>query len=165
MGDDRNFVEFWQSAPGDANKALRGEDPSPDKSQVATRDSWEGLTEMPGNCVKVSLRAELDAASMDLLRRGHIPEEMEDHWFMYCDEEKIRYFRSWSGIIIFEASYRSSGSGYVITDLLVNPEGINLNGKKEGETRNLFLSLVAADIGADWKRFWPRFVLSSSSKG
>ena len=37
---------------------------------------------------------------------GHIPEVMEDHWFMYCDENSINYFRSWTGNQIFKGYYR-----------------------------------------------------------
>jgi hypothetical protein len=41
-------------------------------------------------------RIEVDAEDMEILRKGHIPNAQEDHWFMYCDDEHIRYYRSWT---------------------------------------------------------------------
>ena len=41
----------------------------------------------------------ISAEAMQEVRYGHIPEAMEDHWFMYCDESTIRYHRSWKGYL------------------------------------------------------------------
>lgn len=40
----------------------------------------------------------ISAEAMDIIRKGHIPEAQENHWFMYCDDEYIRDYRSWKRI-------------------------------------------------------------------
>ena len=65
---------------------------------------------------------DVSEADMDILRRGHIPDAMEDHWFMYCDDKAIRYYRSWTGMPAFEARYVKTNLGAKITSLKMNRE-------------------------------------------
>ena len=51
---------------------------------------------------------------------GHIPEVMEDHWFMYCDDNSINYYRSWTEIQIFKAYYKLIDNEYVIYNIEIN---------------------------------------------
>lgn len=54
------------------------------------------------------------------LSMRHAPEEMEDRWFMYCDDDVINYYRSWTGIKIFAGHFRRENDAYVIYSLDVN---------------------------------------------
>lgn len=95
----------------------------PDKTKIATKDSWSTEPWPEENDITF-MKTDIDVseADMDILRRGHIPDAMEDHWFMYCDDKAIRYYRSWTGMPAFEARYVKTNLGAKITSLKMNRE-------------------------------------------
>ena len=44
---------------------------------------------------------------LEYVKLGHRPLEMEDHFFMYYDDNdnSINYYRSWTGIQVYKAYY------------------------------------------------------------
>lgn len=63
---------------------------------------------------------------------------MEDHWFMYCDESTIRYYRSWTGFCIYVAKYVDNGDSCKITELMVNRDPEQYRGKTNNYDAALF---------------------------
>jgi hypothetical protein len=83
---------------------------------------------------------------------------MEDHWFMFCDDEYIRYYRSWTGMCAFEAHYYKKFDHYIVDELCIN-QGLaefGVNGDKSGEA--LFTYLLTAEIGDDATRAWETYL-------
>ena len=39
------------------------------------------------------------------IKRGIVPEEMEEKWFIYFEDDKLYFHRSWSGSLIFIATF------------------------------------------------------------
>jgi hypothetical protein len=104
-------------------------------------------------------RIEVDAEDMEILRKGHIPNAQEDHWFMYCDDEHIRYYRSWTGMCAFEAHYRKMADGsYLIDHLTINKNitEFGVNGDKPAQV--LFVYLLTAETGGDERRAWNDYI-------
>lgn len=89
--------------------------------RIATPKSWK-TKPMPEQHVTVPLGIHLTEKQMTRIRPGHIPEDMGDHWFMYCTEDRIRFFRSWTGYFIFDAVYEKSSDGYTVTTLTINQD-------------------------------------------
>ncbi len=123
-------IYLWQTGLGDMNKYLKGENPLPDKSKKATIDSWKGCRKLT-KYKKIECNIILTPKEFKILSFGHIPEVMEDHWFMYCDENTINYFRSWTGIQIFKRYYKLQNDSYIIYSLEIN------NKKKEYSEENI----------------------------
>ena len=157
---------FWKLSLGNPNKVYEGEDPLPDKSKVAEASSWNiELKDDDGRPVVIPeedftvmpFRMALDREEMAVLRRGHIPEVQEDHWFMYCDEEYIRYYRSWTGMIGFEAHYLQEGDSYLVDRLKVNHHlcEFGLNGDEPAAF--FFRYLLVAELGKDSALAWNEF--------
>ena len=96
--------------------------------------------------------------AMAIIRKGHIPEVQEDHWFMYCDDEYIRYFRSWTGMCGFEAHYKKAEGGYVVDNLKMNHAlaEFGVNGDEAGAA--LFCYLVIAESGGDANEAWQNYL-------
>jgi ADP-ribosylglycohydrolase len=152
---------YWKLALGNSALAIEGKDPLPSKEVVATADSWktDPLPDNPQDVSRMGCQIELTAESMETLRRGHIPNVQEDHWFMYCDDEYIRYYRSWNGMCAYEAHYRKTAEGkYLIDHLTVNKKlsGYGVNGDKPAQV--LFLYLITAEIGGDEWRAWNDYI-------
>lgn len=153
-------IMFWKLALGDLNKIFEGKDPLPDKSKTATADDWqiEPMPDNPEDTAETDIDIKLTGYEMKVLRKGHIPAVMEDHWFMYCDEESIRYYRSWTGICAFEAKYRKTAKGFEIFRLKMN-KGLaefGVNGNDAGVA--LFKYLIAAETGGDADRAWQNYL-------
>lgn len=68
--------------------------------KIVTKSEWM-LQDMPKKTECFSLVNDLSAIEVDQLKRGHIPQEMEDKWFSYFEDNKLYVHRSWSGICIF----------------------------------------------------------------
>ena len=111
---------------------------------------------MPDKKVIIPLDITIPCKAMDIVRYGHIPEAMEDHWFMYCDDTAIRYYRSWTGICIYVAKYEDDGIQCRITELQVNRESSQYQGTDDEKDVALFMALLTEEYGGDASIFWEK---------
>ena len=144
---------MWKMGAGNSAKRFNGENPIPPKNKVATKNSWKNLP-MPNRNAVIPLDMALPSEVMRIIKYGHIPEAMEDHWFMYCDDDTIRYCRSWTGICIFEAKYEEYGDGYRITNLRVNRDPEQCKSSDIKKDVCLFLALLTEEYGGDASAYW-----------
>ncbi len=145
------------------NRMLRGEDPNPPKKEKTTADSWKRLP-MPPEHVVIPVGLKVDAGDWETIEMGHFPEEMEDHWFMYCDEKVCRWYRSWTGLCIYEAEYRKEGEQIVIGNLTVNRNPQEYGQTDDEADRFLFLALMAQEMGYNPEAYWKDFYNRTKSK-
>lgn len=76
--------------------------------KIATKDDWE-TEEMPTECESFELQRTFTQEQMDTLRRGNIPQAMEDKWFWYMDGDTLYAHRSWTGILIYIVAFHDNG--------------------------------------------------------
>ncbi len=153
-------IMHWKLGLGNFNKVLSGESPLPNKSKTATAKDWN-IEPMPNDVnetTEMPFDFRIPSEAMDIIRKGHIPEAMEDHWFMYCDDEYIRYYRSWTGMCAFEAHYKQDISDFVIDHLKMNHAlaEFGVNGDEAGTA--LFVYLVVAESGGDASGAWDNYL-------
>ncbi len=145
---------LWKLGLGHMGKHFTGADPMPDRRQTATRSSWK-IEDMPREGVStLHTSIFLTEQEMQILRRGHIPEAMEDHWFMYCDAEYIRYYRSWTGACAFEAHFVPAGELWRIDTVVVNHTIADFGANRDATALSLFLYLLKAETGGDADAAW-----------
>lgn len=151
-------IMLWKLGLGHMGKFFNGENPLPDKTQRATRYSWKIETMPERDVTTLKVDIQISDADMRIIRRGHIPEAQEDHWFMYCDTEHIRYFRSWTGMCAYEAHYTRVDDHWHIDRLTVNHAlcEFGVNGDEPGEY--LFVYLLTAETGADATPQWDAYL-------
>lgn len=153
-------IMHWKLGLGNFNKQISGESPLPNKSKTATLNDWK-TESMPNNSEDVSevtMNFMIPSEPMKIIQKGHIPESQEDHWFMYCDEEYIRYFRSWTGMCSFEAHYIKEGEDYLIDKLRINRNlaEFGVNGDEAGTA--LFRYLIIAESGGNSEKAWNDYI-------
>ena len=159
MSNDKiKALMMWTMGTGNSAKRFNGENPIPAKTKVATKDSWKTLP-MPESNTTIPMNVTISSEDMAVVKMGHIPSAMEDHWFMYCDENTIRYYCSWTGICIFVAKYERCGEQYRITELTVNREQEQYGCTDNEHDVALFLVLLTEEFGGDASEFW-RIVLT-----
>ena len=152
-GDGIKALKMWTMGAGNSALRFNGENPIPAKTKVATKDSWKTLP-MPECNITIPMDVTISREAMAVVKMGHIPSAMEDHWFMYCDESSIRYYRSWTGICIFVAKYEECGEQYKITELTVNREQGQYQSSDKEHDVALFLALLTEEFGGDASEFW-----------
>lgn len=119
------------------------------------KDSWNrNLQPMPSEHVLIPMNIDIPASAMYSIVKGHKPKSMEDHWFMYCDKNTIRYYRSWSGVCIYRATYRPNGKFCKIMELAVNRYPVEENEVKNEKDKNLFMALLTEEYGGDASCYW-----------
>jgi len=153
--DEMKALQMWKMGTGNPAKRFNGEDPIPTKTEVATKDSWK-IEPMPEKNVSIPLNVTIPRAAMQIVKCGHIPDAMEDHWFMYCDDSTIRYYRSWKGICIFIAKYVEEGSLCTITELQVNRDSGQYGSKDNDHDVALFMALLTKEYGGDASKYWQK---------
>ena len=153
-------IMHWKLGFGNINKIIKGESPHPCKEKVATSSDWK-TEPMPESAEEISiikLAIPISYKEMAVLQKGHIPQEQEDHWFMYCDGEYIRYYRSWSGKCAFVAHYHKEEGCYIIDELTINRAlaEFGVNGTEAGAW--LFRYLITAETGGDEAGAWQDYI-------
>ncbi len=85
--------------------------------KTATRDSWKTVP-MPESRRPLAWRCEFSPDELAALARGLIPQEMEDKWFIFLEDDVLSFHRSWTGICCYQV--RLEGGG--VREAFYNPE-------------------------------------------
>ena len=112
--------------------------------EVATSKSWKNLPMSPDHYV-IQTDIPVPEAAMIRIRMGHIPGQMEDHWFMFCEDNVIRYFRSWTGYNIYNGYVEKWADGCHITKVVVDMENYNTNPSRAVQDLERFLKLLESE--------------------
>lgn len=151
----RQALSMWKMGAGNSAKRFNGENPIPQKTKIATKDSWN-IEPMPDKHTTITIDESIPSAAMRVVKYGHIPDAMEDHWFMYCDETTIRYYRSWTGFCIYVAKYEDDGETCRITELTVNREPEQYTCTDNDHDVALFMALLTEEYGGDASAYWKK---------
>lgn len=152
-------IMFWKLSLGNPNVAM-GLAPSPEEQTTpATADMWPDAEKMPKEDItSYKLNMSLTSEQVAKLRMGHIPAAQEDHWFMYMDDQYIRYYRSWTGMCAFEAHYVCKDDSCTIDILRINRQlaEFGVNGDQAGLA--LFQYLIVAETGGNAEQAWQDYL-------
>ena len=83
------------------------------KAQIAKKSDWKAL-DMPSDHAEFTLKMKFTPEQMVNLKKGHIPEAMEDKWFWYMEGNNLYAHRSWSGFCIYVINF-SEGDEHAVT--------------------------------------------------
>ena len=73
--------------------------------KIAEKEDWKTL-DMPRKHDTFILRRPFTAQQMTVLRRGNIPQEMEDKWFWYMEGDTLFAHRSWTGFCVYRIDFK-----------------------------------------------------------
>ncbi len=147
--DVKKALLMWTMGAGNSARRFNNEDPMPAKTNVA-KPMGDPLTMF----VAVPQNHYLTAKQMEVIKWGHIPDAMEDHWYMFCDDTTINYLRSWTGFHIFEAHYVKCGDEYRITELRINNNPDEHRLVNTDAAVALFYALLVSEYGGDASAYW-----------
>ncbi|MCQ2480294.1 MAG: hypothetical protein MJ120_06585 [Clostridia bacterium] len=74
---------------------------------IVTKNDWD-TSPMPQKNAQFKIKRKFSDENIARLKKGHLPEEMEDRWLYYYEDGKVYFHRSWSGICVYivELNYR-----------------------------------------------------------
>jgi O-acetyl-ADP-ribose deacetylase (regulator of RNase III) len=126
--DDKTLNAFNQSL-------MRIQEPmqvnSGPRSKVrATRSSWK-TQPLPEEWLKLPFDLELNKKEFGQIKYGFIPREMDDQWFIFFEENKLYFYRSWTGYCIYEVEFEQTRKGARVKEVWVN------NNPKQHKIKNM----------------------------
>ena len=93
------------------HKALIGSGAS--RYKIAERNDWKTL-DMPEQHDTFIFQRPFSSQQMAALRRGNIPQEMEDKWFWFMEGDTLYAHRSWTGICVYRIDFKPDNN-HVVT--------------------------------------------------
>ena len=75
---------------------------------------------MPEKNATISLALLYHSKQLFLMRRGVIPREMEDKWFVYWKDDCLHFHRSWTGFCVYIVRFEVEDMGAKAVEAVVN---------------------------------------------
>ena len=98
--------------------------------KIAEKSDWKTL-DMPAENDTFILFRSFDSDQMNALRKGNIPQEMEDKWFWYMEDNTLYAHRSWTGYCIYRIDFKGNNQHVVTVNR--NIDQYNCSNVKEDE--------------------------------
>lgn len=84
---------------------------------------WDSLTKpMPQARTEIDFLCSFSLAEVETLKRGLIPQQMEDKWFGILRHDALDFYRSWTGHHIYHLSVEKRADGLDAWPLVVNSD-------------------------------------------
>lgn len=75
---------------------------------------------MPAQKITISLDRTFSSQEITRIRSGLIPQQMEDKWFIYWQDDALFFHRSWTGYCIYTVHFAAAGDGSKMVSAEVN---------------------------------------------
>lgn len=117
--------------------------------RAAVPSDWK-TTPMPDRHETIALDRLFTASELDRLRRGVIPEDMEDKWFVYWLDDALHFHRSWTGICIFVVHFVIEGESGRMVSAEVNrdPEQVGKPHRQDGALISYLIDVLLLGLDA-----------------
>ena len=80
---------------------------------------WK-IEAMPEKRATITLDRVYSEKEMELIRQGVVPEEMEDKWFIFWQDDALHFHRSWNGHCLFIVRFAKEDKGWRMVEAEVN---------------------------------------------
>ena len=107
----------------------------------ARRGDWNALP-MPASRATIAIDRRFSAEEMRRIRRGVLPEQMEDKWFAFFEDGKLYLHRSWTGYCNYVATFEADGDGARLNGAEVNRDPGQYLGTDPNADRERLLTLI-----------------------
>ena len=161
-GEQKRFVAEWTMGLGvmgdPTNKGTASQ-----QQRRAIRSDWK-TRPMPMERTEIDLGLSVTTEEFERLAMGHIPQVMEDHWFMYFDGESLCFHRSWTGICIFKVHVvrNKAEDAYVLTCVTANRDRSQYSRTNDKSDQLMAVILVGQVLGKDVGSLWEAYHASEA---
>lgn len=124
----------------DSEETAMDRDRERDRNYIVTKNDWE-IYPMPAQTTQFVIKRKFSDAQIARLKRGHLPEEMEDRWFYYYEDGKVYFHRSWSGNCIYIVELGLKTNKHTVTVNRDEYQYANADIEEDIETINYLLNV------------------------
>ena len=107
----------------------------------ATKDDWRRKP-LPEKHNMVSTHRLFSKDEMRQICLGYVPEEMENKWFVYFEENKLYFHRSWTGTLLFIAYFRKNDEQYEMFKADLNRDNKQYTAEDDEEDIQIINNLI-----------------------
>jgi uncharacterized protein (DUF1810 family) len=108
--------------------------------EIATRDSWQITPIINPQPIQLNLR--FSDRHFFELKKGFIPRDMDDRWFIYYENEWLYFHRSWTGLGFYKVKLNKTDEGYSIDELWTERNNIEITHEKDLYDIETFSALI-----------------------
>jgi len=87
----------------------------------ATKESWKTF-DMPKDKIDLSINHKYSKEEYNKIKQRFIPKIMEEKWFIYFENNKLYFHRSWTGLCVYELKFYKENEKYIISEGYLNGE-------------------------------------------
>jgi O-acetyl-ADP-ribose deacetylase len=107
----------------------------------ATRNSQSILLPMPASREKLQLQRTFSPEEYHQMSYGHIPQSMDEKWFIFLEGDWLYIHRGWTGICVYQVRLENESGNYQIAEAWVNRDPEQY-GSKNNEHDTQFLQWI-----------------------
>ena len=108
---------------------------------AATRDDWKRKP-LPEKRATIPLGHIYSGEELSRIRRGLVPQRLEDQWFIFYEADALFFHRSWTGHCIYVVYFHEAGHEIRATYVDVNRDSEQNGETDDQRDRELVLELI-----------------------
>ena|ERR1022692_3794622 len=89
------------------------------RKSPTTRDDWK-LRKMPKSYAKIPVSRRFSEREIEKIKLGFRPDNMDEKWFIFYEEDRLYIHRSWTGFCIYVVNFEKQERGHVAFQVEVN---------------------------------------------
>jgi len=109
--------------------------------KIARSSDWKTIA-LPLKRTTIPLSRRFSEKEMQMIRKGLIPEEMEDKWFIYWQDNTLFFHRSWTGFCLFVVRFVPEEDGWKTVEADVNRDPGQYRETSDEKDAGLILFLI-----------------------
>jgi ADP-ribosyl-[dinitrogen reductase] hydrolase len=113
-------------------------------NETATKETWNNIPIV--NPKRIDIDLFFTDKQFSKLKNGLIPHQMEDKWFIYCENEWLYCHRSWTGNGIYKAKLNKVIDGYTIKEFWAERNQEHYQNEDDNTDINTFSFLMARGL-------------------
>ena len=110
----------------------------------AKRTDWKNSPISKPKMIDIEMKFSL--TQLAELKKGLIPEQMEDKWFIFYERGWLYFHRSWTGDGMYKAKLIKEGEGYSIKEFLAERDKEIYGNVDDNEDRENFVFLIVQGL-------------------
>ena len=113
------------------------------QGEMKTAQPADWKTEaLPSKKTTIHLDRTFLPQEMEHIRRGLVPEQMEDKWFIYWQDDTLFFHRSWTGFCIYVVHFIPEGDRYGMVEADANRDPAQYKGMNDERDARMISYLV-----------------------
>jgi len=113
-------------------------------NETATKETWKNIP--IDNPKRIDIDLVFTDKQFSKLTMGLIPQQMEDKWFIYYEEEWLYFHRSWTGNGMYKAKLNKITDGYSIKEFWAERNQEKYNNEDDNTDIETFSFLIARGL-------------------